>query len=135
MPLTTFLMPQAFKRACTWRNELLTSIRLCASHRHLRLHAHHHRDHLAPKPGAWAQETLSIHPIGPGGDVHEPEDGWAAATGLAPDGALLVRPDSPRTRPTDYSGTRRERGRQIVLLPAASARCSRLILTISSQTR
>jgi putative polyketide hydroxylase len=36
---------------------------------------------------------ISVHCIGPRADVIDPEDRWASLTGLAPDGALLVRPD------------------------------------------
>lgn len=37
--------------------------------------------------------TVDVHCIGAGGDVADPDGAWAAATGLGPGGALLVRPD------------------------------------------
>jgi putative polyketide hydroxylase len=36
---------------------------------------------------------ISVHPIGHGCDVVDPDAAWAKATALAPGGALLVRPD------------------------------------------
>ena len=36
---------------------------------------------------------ISVHRIGPAGDARDPDGAWAQATGLAADGALLVRPD------------------------------------------
>ena len=36
---------------------------------------------------------ISAHRIGPVGDAIDPDGAWAQATGLAPGGALLVRPD------------------------------------------
>ena len=36
---------------------------------------------------------IAVHRIGPAGDAVEPDGAWAQATGLAPGGALLVRPD------------------------------------------
>jgi hypothetical protein len=36
---------------------------------------------------------VSVHRIGSGADVTDVDGRWAATTGLAPDGALLVRPD------------------------------------------
>jgi putative polyketide hydroxylase len=45
---------------------------------------------------------ITVRRIGPAGDALDPDDAWAQATGLAPDGALLVRPD-------DFVGWRAER--------------------------
>ena len=46
---------------------------------------------------ASASETLgvpiNVHRIGANGNTVDPDGAWAAVTGLAPDGALLVRPD------------------------------------------
>jgi putative polyketide hydroxylase len=36
---------------------------------------------------------ITVHRIGPAGDAQDPEGAWLRAAGLAPDGALLVRPD------------------------------------------
>ena len=36
---------------------------------------------------------ITVYRIGPAGDALDPDGGWAQATGLAPGGALLVRPD------------------------------------------
>lgn len=36
---------------------------------------------------------ITVHRIGPNGDAVDPDGSWVATTGLAPDGALLVRPD------------------------------------------
>lgn len=36
---------------------------------------------------------ISVYCIGPRADVIDSEDRWASVTGLAPDGALLIRPD------------------------------------------
>jgi putative polyketide hydroxylase len=36
---------------------------------------------------------INVHRIGTGGDAVDPEGQWATVTGLAPDGAVLVRPD------------------------------------------
>jgi hypothetical protein len=49
---------------------------------------------------------ITVHRIGPAGDVLDPDGCWAQATGLAPGGALLVRPDDfvgwrADERPTD----------------------------------
>ena len=45
---------------------------------------------------------IAVHQIGRGGDALDPEGAWAQATGLAPGGALLVRPD-------DFVGWRADR--------------------------
>jgi hypothetical protein len=45
---------------------------------------------------------IAVHQIGGGGDARDPDGAWAKVTGLAPDGALLVRPD-------DFVGWRAER--------------------------
>jgi putative polyketide hydroxylase len=36
---------------------------------------------------------ITVHRIGPAGDALDPDGAWAQVTGLAPGGALLVRPD------------------------------------------
>jgi hypothetical protein len=36
---------------------------------------------------------ITVHRIGSAGDALDPDGAWAQATGLAPGGALLVRPD------------------------------------------
>jgi putative polyketide hydroxylase len=36
---------------------------------------------------------INVHRIGAVGDIDDPDGAWAATTGLAPDGAVLVRPD------------------------------------------
>ena len=36
---------------------------------------------------------IAVYRIGPAGDAIDPDGAWAQATGLAPSGALLVRPD------------------------------------------
>ncbi|HEX7323157.1 MAG TPA: FAD-dependent monooxygenase [Mycobacterium sp.] len=36
---------------------------------------------------------IDVHGIGPGSTIHDVDGGWADLTGLAPDAALLVRPD------------------------------------------
>jgi hypothetical protein len=36
---------------------------------------------------------ITVHRVGADGDIVGPDGAWAATTGLAPDGALLVRPD------------------------------------------
>ena len=53
---------------------------------------------------AWAAlgVPVAIHRIGPSGDAVDPDGAWAQATGLAPGGALLVRPD-------DFVGWRADR--------------------------
>ena len=45
---------------------------------------------------------IAVHQIGRGGDALDPDGAWAQATGLAPGGALLVRPD-------DFVGWRADR--------------------------
>jgi len=45
---------------------------------------------------------ITVHQIGRGGDVADPDGAWAQATGLLPGGALLVRPD-------DFVGWRADR--------------------------
>jgi putative polyketide hydroxylase len=45
---------------------------------------------------------ITVRRIGPAGDVLDPDGAWAQVTGLAPDGALLVRPD-------DFVGWRADR--------------------------
>ncbi len=45
---------------------------------------------------------ITVHHIGSAGDVRDVDDSWAQATGLSPDGALLVRPD-------DFVGWRADR--------------------------
>jgi putative polyketide hydroxylase len=45
---------------------------------------------------------ITVHCIGSAGDVLDPNGAWAQITGLAPGGALLVRPD-------DFVGWRAER--------------------------
>lgn len=51
-----------------------------------------------PKGGAWAEAAARIRDVrvgclAIGGDWADPQGAWAAVSGLAPDGALLVRPD------------------------------------------
>ena len=36
---------------------------------------------------------ITVHRIGPAGDTRDPDRAWLQAAGLAPGGALLVRPD------------------------------------------
>jgi putative polyketide hydroxylase len=36
---------------------------------------------------------ITVHQIGPAGDTRDPDRAWLQAAGLAPGGALLVRPD------------------------------------------
>ena len=45
---------------------------------------------------------IAVHRIGSAGDALDPDGSWAQVTGLAPDGALLVRPD-------DFVGWRADR--------------------------
>jgi putative polyketide hydroxylase len=45
---------------------------------------------------------ITVRRIGPAGDALDPDGAWAKVTGLAPDGALLVRPD-------DFVGWRADR--------------------------
>jgi hypothetical protein len=46
--------------------------------------------------------AITVHRIGSAGDALDPDGAWAQVTGLAPGGALLVRPD-------DFVGWRTER--------------------------
>jgi 2-polyprenyl-6-methoxyphenol hydroxylase-like FAD-dependent oxidoreductase len=50
---------------------------------------------LAAAAAVWAElgVAIKVHRIGPGGETVDLEGRWAGLTGLAPDGALLVRPD------------------------------------------
>jgi putative polyketide hydroxylase len=45
---------------------------------------------------------IAVHRVGPAGDALDPDGAWAQVTGLAPGGALLVRPD-------DFVGWRADR--------------------------
>ena len=56
---------------------------------------------------------ITVWRIGPHGNTLDPEGRWAQVTGLASDGALLVRPD-------DFIGWRAE---QLPEEPAAELRC------------
>jgi putative polyketide hydroxylase len=45
---------------------------------------------------------ITVHRIGPAGDARDPDRAWPQAAGLAPGGALLIRPD-------DFVGWRADR--------------------------
>ena len=52
---------------------------------------------VGPDGGAWLEAVCGLEPalrcLVVGGDVADPEGWWRAVAGMAPDGALLVRPD------------------------------------------
>lgn len=78
----------------TWRGERRSTLDLVESRFTLLA---------GPGGGAWCAAAaaaaaragldLAAYRVGPDGDAVDPDGAWAAAAGLRPDGALLVRPD------------------------------------------